>query len=208
MVPEKRKYGVPERRDKIITCLENAYAENNLELDEYERRLDLANKAESIEDLEALVFDFPDHQKPRTLGPAEFISDESDELKLAIIGDQHLTAEDFSGKAMKTLSIIGDVSIDIRRFRNSVDPVCIKVYSLSGDTRIIIPRGMKIKNRMKSILGDYELVRNEEKSEDSPEKRPTASSRKLGKIGRKVRPCGGIHLQVRGPSHSPCRSAG
>jgi hypothetical protein len=160
MVPGKRRYGVPEYRDKISACLETAYAENNLELAEYEKRLDLANSAESIEELDALVHDFPENRRPGALAPAEISDEESSDAKIVILGDQHLTAEDFCGKEIKTISIIGDVNIDIRRFRNSPEPVRIKIYSLIGDTRVIIPRGMKVKNRVKNLLGDYELVRN------------------------------------------------
>ena len=165
---EKRKEGVAEFRDKIIMRLETAYADNKLELDEYEKRLELAYKAEFIEDLEALVHDFPGFQQSPsrdiTTNFEKEIDGADDETKLTLIGDQHLTAEDFSNKRIQSLSILGDVNIDIRRFRNSEEPIRIKISSLIGDTRIIIPRGMKIKNRLKSLLGDYELVRNEEQS--------------------------------------------
>lgn len=173
-MPEKRKYGVPEFRDKIIRRLETAYAENKLELEEYEKRLDLANRAEFIEDLEVLVRDFPEHQRPNISGisgidelgePRDDIPEGDADTKIALLGDQHLTAEDFYRKEIRSVSIIGDVNIDIRRFRNSEEPVRIKVYSLIGDTRIIIPRGMKVRNRLFSLLGDYELLRNEREND-------------------------------------------
>ena len=158
-IPEKRKYGVPDYRDKIIRRLETAYAGNKLELDEYERRLDLAYKAEFIEDLEALVHDFPALQQA-----TDREIEKADETKITLIGDQHLTAEDFSNKRIQTLSILGDVNIDIRSFRSCEEPIRIKISSFIGDTRIIIPRGMKIHNRFKSLLGDYELVRSDEEN--------------------------------------------
>ena len=165
-LPEKRKYGVPEFRNRILRRLETAYADNKLELDEYEKRLDLAYKAEYVEDLEALVRDFPGHRQPAgrdfTREADTDISEAEDDTKITLIGDQHLTAEDFSGKRIQSLSLLGDVNIDIRRFRDSEEPVRIKLFSLIGDTRVIIPRGMKVINRLKGVLGDFELVRNEE----------------------------------------------
>jgi len=163
-IPEKRKYGVPEFRDKIIRRLETAYADNKLELDEYERRLELAYRAEYMEDLEVLVHDFPALQQPMDREIDQGFSAADDTVKVALIGDQHLSPEDFYKGRIQTLSILGDVNIDIRRFRNSRDPIRIKIHSFIGDTRIIIPRGMKVKNRLKSLLGDYELVRNDEQS--------------------------------------------
>ncbi|MFW6274977.1 MAG: DUF1707 SHOCT-like domain-containing protein [Spirochaetota bacterium] len=165
-IPEKRKYGVPELRDKIIMRLETAYADNKLELDEYEKRLELAYKAEFIEDLDALVHDFPGFQQSGSRDITNDFDKEivatGDDTKITLLGDQHLTAEDFSNKRIQSLSILGDVNIDIRRFRDCEEPIRIKIASLIGDTRIIIPRGMQVKNRLKSLLGDYELVRNEE----------------------------------------------
>ncbi len=169
-LPDKRKYGVPEFRDTILRRLETAYADNKLELDEYEKRLELAYKAEFIEDLEYLVHDFPSH---RQLASRDINSDigsdietdsseAHDDTKITLIGDRHLTAEDFSGKRIQTLSILGDVNIDIRRFRHCEEPIRIKLYSFIGDTRVIIPRGMNVINRLKGFLGDYELIRNEE----------------------------------------------
>lgn len=166
--PEKRKYGVPDYRDQIIRRLETAYAENKLELEEYERRLDLAWKAEFIEDLETLVHDFPGLQQSASRDITNDFDKEivgaDDETKITLLGDQHLTAEDFSNKRIQSFSVVGDVNIDIRRFRNCEEPIRIKISSLIGDTRIIIPRGMNVKNRLKSLLGDYELVRADEES--------------------------------------------
>ncbi len=167
IVPEKRKYGVPEYRDTIAVALEMAFSENNLELEEYERRLDLAYKAESIEELEALVHDFPHYPKPGYSPPSAPVQEGDGQTKIVILGDQHLTGEDFSGRAMKTLSIIGDVNIDVRRFRDSREPIRIKIYSIIGDTRIIIPKGMQVQNRLTNLLGDYKLVRNEEPADAS-----------------------------------------
>lgn len=164
IIPEKRKYGVPEFRDKIIRRLETAYADNKLELEEYERRLELAYKAEFMEDLEVLVHDFPTLQQTMDRGIDQDISEADDIAKVALIGDQHLGPENFYKGRIQTLSILGDINIDIRRFRNCQDPIRIKIHSFIGDIRIIIPRGMKVKNRLKSFLGDYKLVRNEEQS--------------------------------------------
>lgn len=167
-MPEKRKYGVPDYRDRIIRRLETAYADNKLELDEYEKRLELAYRAEYIEDLEKIVHDFPSLQQSASreinTDLDKDISEGEDDTKITIIGDQHLTAEDFINKKVQSLSILGDVNIDIRRFRNYEEPIRIKILSVIGDTRIIIPRGMKVRNRLKSLLGDYEIVRNDEES--------------------------------------------
>ncbi|MFO7729663.1 MAG: LiaF-related protein [Spirochaetia bacterium] len=163
-IPEKRKYGVPEYRDKIVRRLETAYADNKLELEEYEKRLDQAYRADFIEDLEMIVHDFPGGQQPVNRDIDQSYSEGDDDTKVTLIGDQHLTEEDFTNKKVQSLSILGDVNIDIRRFRNYEEPIRIKIFSVIGDTRIIIPRGMKVKNRFKSLLGDYELLRNNEES--------------------------------------------
>lgn len=53
-------YGVSKRRREIIQLLAAAYSEDNLSLEDYERRVQMAERATTIEALRAIVFDFPD----------------------------------------------------------------------------------------------------------------------------------------------------
>ncbi|WP_027000941.1 LiaF domain-containing protein [Eisenibacter elegans] len=61
-------YGLPKKREEVIEVLQQAFNNQNLEEEEYERRLKEANSARSVEDLTLVVFDFP-HDIRRKLFP-------------------------------------------------------------------------------------------------------------------------------------------
>lgn len=55
----KTTYGLPAKREELIDVLNTAFAEQNLDDEEYENRVKEALNAKCIEDLEVIVFDFP-----------------------------------------------------------------------------------------------------------------------------------------------------
>ena len=55
----KTTYGLPAKREEVIDTLNTAFAEQNLDDEEYENRVKEALNAKSIEELELVIFDFP-----------------------------------------------------------------------------------------------------------------------------------------------------
>lgn len=55
----KTTYGLPAKREELIDVLNTAFAEQNLDDEEYENRVKEALNAKCIEELEVIVFDFP-----------------------------------------------------------------------------------------------------------------------------------------------------
>ena len=55
----KTTYGLPAKREELIEVLNTAFAEQNLDDQEYENRVREALNAKCIEELEVIVFDFP-----------------------------------------------------------------------------------------------------------------------------------------------------
>lgn len=55
----KTTYGLPAKREEVIDVLNTAFAEQNLDDEEYENRVKEALNAKCIEELELVVFDFP-----------------------------------------------------------------------------------------------------------------------------------------------------
>ncbi len=59
-------YGVPKLRRAVIRKLAEAYSRDDLTLEDYERRVQVAEQAVTTDDLEAIVEDFP-HNSPGSL---------------------------------------------------------------------------------------------------------------------------------------------
>lgn len=154
---EKRRYGLAERRKEISDVLAQAFAAGRIELEDYERRLDLANSADCIEDLEKVIHDFPADVRasdPPEAEPPATVPEV--DTKLAIVGDQHIDHHSFETGAVRSIALVGDVTVHLERIPPRRDPVVLTVFSLIGDTTIIVPRGMRVRNKVVSLLGDNE----------------------------------------------------
>jgi len=73
----KTIYGLPSKREEVIEILNTAFAEQNLDDEEYENRVKEALNAKSIEELELVVFDFPKEIKSK-LFPTSLTTQKSD----------------------------------------------------------------------------------------------------------------------------------
>lgn len=166
---EKRRYGLAERRKEICDVLAEAFAADRIELEDYERRLDLANNADCIDDLEKVIHDFPEgvraSDRPDAEPPAAVAEVET---KIAIVGDQHVDHHSFEAGEVRSIALVGDVTVHLERIPPRSDPVVLTVFSLIGDTTIIVPRGMRVRNKVVSVLGDTEYRESAESEATAP----------------------------------------
>ncbi len=166
--PDKHRYGLSRRRDEICELLAQAYTDNQIELEDYERRLELANRADCLEDLERVIHDFPDARdatQPAVsagMTPVDNPFDGTPETRVAIIGDQRLDHHDFVNGHVRTLSLIGDVKVHLEKLPRRGEPVVLTVFNLIGDTTLTVPVGMRVKNEVVNILGDTRVLRHDE----------------------------------------------
>lgn len=151
---EKRRYGLTERRREVCDLLAQAFAADRIELEDYERRLDLANSADCIEDLERVIHDFPADVRGSDRPEAD--------TKPAIVGDQHVDHHSYEPGAIRSIALVGDVTVYLEPPPPGSDPVVLTVFSLIGDTTVIVPRGMSVRNKVVSLLGDTEYRKSEE----------------------------------------------
>ena len=54
------------------------------------------------------------------------------------------------------------MTVHLERIRPPREPVVLTVFSLLGDTTVIVPRGMRVRNKVVSLLGDNEYRESEE----------------------------------------------
>jgi len=173
---EGRSYGVPARRARIIELLTEAYARDDLEQHEFERRIEQADQAHTIEELDALVADFP-AQMVRAIDAkapaesAERLAGNALEQEVArldglpapttfnLIGDRHVVVRPSDPRVVRSVSVIGDCSVDLRALAGASGVVLVKVAALIGDTKIIVSRGTQADIRLVGLIGDQKRVR-------------------------------------------------
>jgi hypothetical protein len=160
---EKRRYGLAERRKEVCDLLAQAFAGDQIELEDYERRLDLVNSADSIEEVDSVIHDFPATVRAPAVPEAEPPATVPEvETKLAIVGDQHIDHHNFEAGSVRSIALVGDVTVHLERIPPRREPVVLTVFSLIGDTTVIVPRGMRVRNKVVSLLGDNEYHENTE----------------------------------------------
>lgn len=169
--PGASSFGVPARRERIVAMLTEAYARNDLDERELERRLERAEAAETIGELEALVADFPPEARatygaPRSpaaraaLTPAQIeeqvnrLDGESAPTRFSLIGDLRLEVKSADARVARVVCIVGDTHVDLRPLAGESGVFLLKVATLVGDTRIRVPAGTQVDVRAISIIGE------------------------------------------------------
>ncbi|WP_338815363.1 LiaF domain-containing protein [Bernardetia sp. Wsw4-3y2] len=94
----KTTYGLPAKREELIDVLNTAFAEQNLDDEEYENRVKEALNAKCIEELEVIVFDFPKEIKNK-LFPTSLTTQKSDFPPAAFSSSTHSTTRSRSDLA-------------------------------------------------------------------------------------------------------------
>jgi hypothetical protein len=172
-----RAYGVPAKRARIIKLLTEAYAADDLDEAEFERRVERAESARTIEDLDALIADFPPDVIAAAGAPApggatlpvrlsrEEVDREVarlDELpartKFSLLGDNTIALHPEDPPVAQAMSLIGDSTVDLRELAGRSGVVLVKVAAAIGDTRIVVPRGTPVDLRLIGLIGDQQRM--------------------------------------------------
>ena len=174
-----RVFGVPRKRQEIIELLTEAYARDYVEQDEFERRLERAERARTIEELEKIIADFPPgilegHPARSAAAPPEIEIDGSLERQVEILdglgaptrftllGDQHLDILPNQPRVLRSVSVIGDTRIDLRALSGIKGVFLLKIAALIGDTKIVVPGGTQVQMRLFSLIGGQRRARKGE----------------------------------------------
>lgn len=154
--PADSRYGLPKMRERVVRMLARAYADGDLELEDYEDRVRRAENAGTTAELQAVVADFPDPPVASPSASPDVVSDRAGPFYLTLLGDREILPDDLEQDAAAVLSIIGDVTVDLSATRamegTSFDITCV---SLLGDMKVIVPPGTRIVRKQVSLIGDY-----------------------------------------------------
>lgn len=148
--PKGTTYGVPARRKQIADRLSDAYSRDMLDQREFESRLERAEAAGTIEELDALVADFGQPQATVPTSPAG-------ERSFAVIGDQSHVLVPGGPESFRAFTVLGDVKVDLRAFRGSGRTLTVEVSGVVGDAKVLVPHGAIVVRRARTVLGDTHL---------------------------------------------------
>jgi hypothetical protein len=170
-------------RDQLIDRLSAGFAEGAIDTEEFERRVTVVHRSESVAELEALLADLPDPghalapvTPPRALVPAAAANPRA--RTLSILGSTTRKGSWTVPRRLEVKAIFGNVELD---FRDAIMPagvVELAVSAVFGNIEITVPPHLAIEADGNAILGNFDHVSRapSEASPDSPVLRVTGTT--------------------------------
>ena len=143
-------YGVPRLRRQVLQKLADAFADDNLELAEYERRVRAAELATTIGELEAVVADFPHaagRQPPRATGAVAAAG-----VAVTVMGDREMEIREAGDVPSFVINVMGDTRIDLSSAPPGVYE--LRICCVMGDVRVAVPPGSRVNRNLWSLMSD------------------------------------------------------
>jgi len=152
-----------EIRDRVIARLSDHFAHDALDVDEFERRVTVAQTAEDPGQIEALLGDLPDLAGGAAAVPAgvptvvtALVPDERDRDTLyAIFGGIDRRGTWTVPRRMKIVAVFGGANLDLREARFPPGVVELDVTAVMGGINIVVPPGLAVQMHGSAIMGGF-----------------------------------------------------
>lgn len=150
----------PGKRQRVMDRLTEAFSFGDLDMMSYERRVDAALQAASLSALDDLVADLParaaESGSAATAGPAAPPSFGT-KRTICIMGDRHLSGNWLQSGNASTFTVMGSTNLDLCGCELPPGPTCIEVFTLMGDTHIIVPATLPVRFEVSSFMADSKV---------------------------------------------------
>src|SRR5215475_14467134 len=143
---------IRDAREKVIGRLTDHFAKDDLDMEEFERRLTVAHRAESVDELDKLVADLPAAGAPATAlvpaaKPAQIVpasSVEDRRTMVAIMGGFQRTGAWTAPRHLRVVCFWGGAELDYREARLPAGTTEVTVFALMGGLQIVVPPGLAV----------------------------------------------------------------
>lgn len=169
--PEKRNtvFGLEKKRQQVIDMLNKALTDNDLDINTYEQRLEIAQSAQSVEELENAIYDFPNvsvvfsHLTPKyaetpvpyaTQTPQVLTNDGNKSNFWNLLGSKHISMRDLRSAGFVTSTGLGETIIDLREMSNYCSELTIQNYNILGSVKIKVLPNTIVRKQFTNILGE------------------------------------------------------
>jgi len=192
-------------RQKAIDALCEHFANDALSVEEFERRVDRAHKAESGEELKALLSDLPSGdlpvprddmastamEKARATVPAARVKERN--VMVAALGGVERKGRWIPARQNYLFAVMGGMVLDFREALLPPGDTEVWVFTVMGGAEIIVPPGLAVETDGVAILGGFEHAEDANLSTD-----PDAPSLRV----RGVALMGGVEVKIRHPGET------
>jgi hypothetical protein len=156
---------VREARERTISRLTDAFAVDDLELEEFERRISLAHRAESLGELEPLVADLPAASASTALvgsNPTSAVTvrragtGRRSQTMVNIMSGSERKGRWSAPQEMRIVNVMGGAHLDFREAELAPGETHLFVFCLMGGCEVIVPPGLAVDMDGISIMGGFE----------------------------------------------------
>jgi Domain of unknown function (DUF1707)/Cell wall-active antibiotics response 4TMS YvqF len=135
-------------RDRGIELLRDAAAEGRLTFEELADRIAAASAAQTRDDLERLIGDLPAAERGivgfETVPPTR---------ESRILADARRSGPWKVPLESRWRSVLGDIVLDLREAQVTSSEVTIEARTIFGDIELLVPEGIAVEVRCRSVLG-------------------------------------------------------
>lgn len=192
-------------RQVTIDALCEHFANDVIPMEEFERRVELAHRAASVDDLKGLLRDLPGgnlpavassgatapaQQRRHRVTAAAHVKER--EFVLAIMGGASRKGAWTPARNNFAFALMGGTELDFREALLGPGVTDVQVFALMGGVDIVVPPGVNVESHGIGILGGFDHRGDlEQPSEDAPTLRISG-----------VALLGGVNISVRHPGES------
>ncbi len=139
---------LPEAREQVVALLQNRFANSDLTIEEFERRITGAYSARSSAQLEALIADFQSVRIPMTI-PTEG--------KIVSVLANHERGGIMSvPRHFSIAAVLGNVELDLRDATFELGATEIEISAVFGNVSLTLPLGVRVDGTGTAFLGSFD----------------------------------------------------
>jgi hypothetical protein len=147
-------------REKAIAQLSDAFAHDVIEVEEFERRVTLAHRGNSVSEVEQTVSDLTSAASSTALVPATAYLPEGPNARerdgvLALFGGVERRGAWALPRYLKASAVFGGIVLDFRDASLSPGVTEVQVLALLGGVQIIVPPGLAVEVAGAAIMGGF-----------------------------------------------------
>ena len=151
----------PEARQKTIDVLRESFAGDEIDVEEFEKRVELVHRAESIEQLWAILADLRTADlpvpsvglAPRPMRTPERIPGHS--LMVGIIGSGKRVGAWVPARHNWVVNLIGGYVLDFREAQLGPGVTDVHLFAVIGGTKVLVPPDVRVECSGIGIIGGF-----------------------------------------------------
>jgi hypothetical protein len=196
-----RPVPLEQTRERVIAELCRGFAEERLEAEELQERLERAQHAATLDDLRALVADLPAPVAPGTPHPAAAdatavaypVHAEAQQFVIAVMGGASRKGSWTPPRQLNVMAVMAGADLDFREATMGPGVYEINAFALMGGVQVVVPPHVRVEVTGIALMGGFD--QRARPAEPPP---PDAPVLRIGGFAL----MGGVDVTVRLPGES------